>query len=114
MVILQGEVWWADLPPPRGSEPGYRRPVVVVQSDLFNESELGTVVCVPLTSNLNWRDRPGHLFLSSSATGLSKDSVAQATCVFTADRRDLTAKAGHLSAVALDVLFLALDEVLGR
>lgn len=76
MVISQGEVWWADLAEPRGSEPGFRRPVVVVQSDSFNRSNIATVVCVPLTSNLRWADAPGNVLLSTKVTCLPKDSVA--------------------------------------
>lgn len=76
MVISQGEVWWADLPAPVGSGPGFRRPVVVVQGEALNRSRISTVVCVPLTSNLRWADAPGNVLLSARATGLPKDSVA--------------------------------------
>jgi mRNA interferase MazF len=55
MVIAQGEVWWADLPVPRGSGPGFRRPVAIVQGDVLNRSRISTAVCVPLTSNLRMR-----------------------------------------------------------
>ncbi len=61
MVISQGDVWWADLAEPVGSVPGYRRPVIVVQSDSFNRSSLRTVVAVPLTSNLRWSTAPGNV-----------------------------------------------------
>jgi len=54
MVISQGEIWWADLPSPTGSGPGFRRPVIVVQGDALNGSRISTTVCVPLTSNLKW------------------------------------------------------------
>ena len=76
MVISQGEVWWADIPPPTGSGPGFRRPVVVVQGDALNRSRIATVVCVPLTSNLKWALAAGNLRLSARVTGLLKDSVA--------------------------------------
>lgn len=65
-MIVQGEVWWADLPPPTGSGPGFRRPVVVVQGDALNRSRLATVVCVPLTSNLKWADAPGNVLLRAA------------------------------------------------
>ena len=70
MVISQGEVWWANLAEPVGSAPGFRRPVVIVQSDSFNRSKISTVVCVPLTSNLHWADAPGNVLLTSAVTGL--------------------------------------------
>ena len=79
MVIAQGEVWWADLPAPSGSGPGFRRPVVVVQGDALNRSRLATVVCVPLTTNLRWAEAPGNVPLPSRVTGLPKDSVANAS-----------------------------------
>jgi len=70
MVISQGDVWWADLPDPIGSGPGFRRPVVVVQGDSLNRSKISTVVCVPLTGNLKWENAPGNVKLSERATGL--------------------------------------------
>lgn len=76
MVISQGEVWWADLRPLTGSEPGFRRPVVVVQGDAMNRSRIAAVVCVPLTSNLKWADAPGNVLLAALSTSLPKDSVA--------------------------------------
>jgi mRNA interferase MazF len=76
VVISQGEIWWADLPSPVGSGPGFRRPVVVVQGDALNRSRVSTVVCVPLTSNLNWALAPGNVRLTARLTGLAKDSVA--------------------------------------
>jgi mRNA interferase MazF len=76
MVVQQGEVWWADLGDLIGSEPGYRRPVVIVQCDAFNRSRIATLVCVPLISNLKWADAPGNVLVESRSTGLPKDSVA--------------------------------------
>ncbi len=76
MVISQGEIWWADLPAPTGSEPGFRRPVVVVQGDSLSFSRVATVVCVPMTSNLRWKEAPGNVLLRAKTTGLPKDSVA--------------------------------------
>ena len=94
MVIAQGEVWWADLGDPAGSEPGFRRPVVVVQGDAFNASSLRTVVCVALTSNTRWADAPGNVLLTARATGLPKPSVANVSQLVTLDRTALTERAG--------------------
>jgi mRNA interferase MazF len=66
--ISQGEVWWADLGEARGSNPGFRRPVVVIQGDSLNRSRISTAVCVPLTSNVKWASAPGNAFLSDTAT----------------------------------------------
>lgn len=75
-MIAQGEVWWADLSEPAGSEPGCCRPVLVVQGDALNQSRIATTICVPLTSNLEWGEAPGNVRLEAKTTGLSKDSVA--------------------------------------
>ncbi len=113
-MIRQGEIWWVDLPVPVGAEPGFRRPVIVVQSDPFTESGLRSVVAVPLTSNLSWAGQPGCAALPTSATGLPKDSVAQAFQIRCMDKAWFVAKAGALSAGALEAVFRALDEVLDR
>ncbi|MFL6235786.1 MAG: type II toxin-antitoxin system PemK/MazF family toxin [Thermoanaerobaculia bacterium] len=114
MVIGQGEVWWADLGEPTGSGPGYRRPVVVVQCDALNQSRVGTVVCVPLTSNLKWADAPGNLLLGAESTGLAKDSVANVSLIVALDKRQLTECAGKLPRRLLDLVLSGIDVVLGR
>jgi len=114
MVISQGEVWWADLPEPSGSEPGFRRPVVVVQSEAFNRSQISTVVCVPLTSNLRWAEAPGNVLLASKVTGLSQDSVANVSQLVTLDKSSLTDRIGKLSKAKLDLVLFGIDVVLGR
>lgn len=113
-MISQGEVWWADLPEPSGSEPGFRRPVVVVQSDAFNRSRIATVVCVPLTSNLRWANAPGNVLLAAKATGLPKDSVANVSQLITLDRSVLTERIGKLAKAKLDLVLIGIDVVLGR
>ena len=114
MVIARGEVWWADLPEPSGSEPGFRRPVVVVQGDAFNRSHISTVVCVPLTGNLRWADAPGNVPLPARLTGLPKDSVANVTQVVTLDRSSLTDRVGLLPDAKLELVLFGIDVVLGR
>jgi mRNA interferase MazF len=113
-VIAQGEIWWADLPPPPGSEPGFRRPVVVVQSDAFNRSRIATVVCVPLTGNLRWADAPGNALLPSRATGVPKDSVANVSQIVALDRTMLTERVGRLPRAKVELLLAGIDVVLGR
>lgn len=112
--ILQGETWWADLPEPTGSGPGFRRPVVVVQGNHLNRSRIATVVCVPLTSNLSWADAPGNVLLPKAVTGLPKDSVANASQIVTLDRHYLTARVGKLPPGKLALVMVGIDVVLGK
>jgi len=114
VVICQGEVWWADLPAPVGSSPGYRRPVLVVQGDSLNRSRIATVVCVPLTSNLKWALAPGNVRLSPQNTGLPKDSVANVSQVVALDRDLFTSRVGKLARSKLELVLSGIDTVLGR
>ena len=114
MVVGQGEVWWADLPSPTGSGPGYRRPVVVVQCDHLNRSRLATVVCVPLTSNLKYAEAPGNVLLSARAVGLPKDSVANPTQIVSLDKELLTERIAKLSKNAMASILGGIDVILGR
>jgi mRNA interferase MazF len=114
VVISQGDIWWADLPAPAGSGPGFRRPVAVVQSDTLNQSRISTVVCVPLTSNLKWALAPGNVSLSGRVTGLPKDSVANVSQVISLDKSLLTERVGKLPRPKLELLFSGIDLILGR
>ena len=114
MVISHGDVWWADLPEPTGSGPGFRRPIVVVQGDAFNRSTIATVVCVPLTSNLKWADAPGNVRLAPRLTGLPKESVANVSQIVTLDKSLLTERVGKLSPTKLQLILSGIDIVLGR
>jgi mRNA interferase MazF len=114
MVISQGEVWWADLPTPAGSGPGFRRPVVVVQGDALNRSMIATAVSVPLTSNLRWAGAPGNVLLSARITGLPKDSVANVSQVVSLDKEFLTERTGRIPHAKLELILSGIDVVLGR
>jgi mRNA interferase MazF len=114
VVISQGEIWWADLNAPAGSAPGFRRPVVVVQGDPFNRSEISTVVCIPLTSNLRWAGAPGNVALTARATGLPKDSVANVSQIVTLDREALSERIGKVARAKLDLILAGIDIVLDR
>jgi len=114
VVIAQGEVWWAELGEPSGSEPGFRRPVIVVQGDAFNRSTLRTVVAVPLTSNLRWATAPGNVRLTTRTTGLPRDSVANVSQLVTLDKSILTERVGKLSSTKLELVLAGIDTVLGR
>ena len=113
-MISQGEVWWADLRPPEGSEPGYRRPVVVVQGDAFNRSAIATVVSVPLTSTMRWAGAPGNVRLDARSTGLPRASVANVSQVVALDRSILTERVGKLPRSKVELILGGIDIVLGR
>jgi len=101
VVVERGGVWWADLSEPRGSEPGYRRPLVIVQADAFNRSRIKTVIGVILTSNLRLLDAPGNVLVPAGRSGLPKDSVANVSQVVTLDRAYLADQAGKLDSKLL-------------
>ena len=103
-MIGRGEIWWASLPEPAGSEPGYRRPIVIVQSDEFNHSLINTVIAVLLTSNLALAEAPGNLLLPARVTGLAKNSVANVSQMLTVDKRFLTERVGKLPPAVMKEL----------
>lgn len=94
--MKRGQVWWAELPEPTASEPGYKRPVIIVQSDEFNRSRINTVVAVAVTSNLKLATAPGNAKLSIKQSGLNKESVANVSQIITLDKQFLTDAAGQL------------------
>ena len=94
--LRRGEIWWAGLPEPRRSEPGYRRPVLVVQADSFNRSRIQTVVIAIITGNLQLAAAPGNILLPAAASGLPRDSVVNVSQLMTLDRSYLTERAGIL------------------
>ncbi len=94
--IRRGEIWWADLPELRRSEPGYRRPVLVVQANSFNSSRIQTVIVAVITGNTELADAPGNVLLPAKLTGLPRDSVVNVSQLLTLDRGFLTAQAGVL------------------
>ncbi|MEA3034062.1 MAG: mRNA interferase MazF [Sphingomonadales bacterium] len=113
-MIAQGEIWWADLGDPIGSAPGYRRPVLVVQCDAFNRSRIGTIVCVPLTSNMKWAEAPGNVRLTARETGLERNSVANVSLIVAVDRAQLTERVGKVAERKMALVFAGVDAVLGR
>ncbi len=88
--------------------------MVVVQSDAFNQSKIGTVVCVAVTSNLSWADAPGNVLLPLAISGLDRDSVANVSQVITVDRSVLKRRTGHLPPRYIDLLVAGIAVVLGR
>lgn len=98
MDYKKGEIWWADLDGPRGLEPGYRRPVVIIQSDDFNKSKIRTVIVIVISSNLSLAKAPGNIKLGvTKSIGLRKESVINVSQVITLDKSTLTEKVGKLT-----------------
>jgi len=100
-VIRRGEIWWAALPDAAGSGPGFRRPVLVVQANGFNDSAIRTVICAVITANLRLAKAPGNVHLSRRASGLSKESVVNVSQLITLDKPFLTERAARLAPAAL-------------
>ncbi len=113
MVVERGQVWTADLGEPEGSEPGYNRPVLIVQSDAFNRSRLQTVIAVMLSTNLRLVDAPGNVLIPAKTSGLRKDSVANVSQVITVDREFLIELAGRVRGQFLKDVENGLRLILG-
>jgi len=95
--MKRGEIWWAALPEPTGSEPGFRRPVLIVQADEFNRSHIRTVIAAAITSNIKLADAPGNVSLSKREVGLNRESVINVSQIVTLDKSFLTKRVGRLS-----------------
>jgi mRNA interferase MazF len=94
--VERGEIWWATLPRSRQSEPGHRRPVLIVQSDAFNRSRIRTVIAVVVTSNLRLAAAPGNVALTAKQSRLPKRSVVNVSQIVTLDKAYLTDRVGRL------------------
>ena len=97
MIIGQGDIFWVNLDEPRGSEPGYRHPHVVIQNNVFNQSRINTVVLCALTSNIKRSASPGNVLLKKGEANLKKDSVVNISQIITVDKTDLAERIGSLS-----------------
>ena len=111
--MKKGEIWWASLGEPRGSEPGFRRPIVIVSSNEFNDSKINTVLAAVITSNVRLADAPGNVLLEKKHSKLAKDSVINVSQIITVDKEYLTEKLSKLSAQYMNALNDGLKLVLG-
>lgn len=102
MVVKRGEIWWADLPEPTGSAPGYRRPVLIIQADVFNRALLKTSIVASITTNLDLGEMAGNVLLRKTQSNLPKDSVVNITQIFTLDKRLLLEHVGTISDKKLE------------
>jgi mRNA interferase MazF len=96
--VTRGEIWWADLPDPRGSEPGFPRPVLIIQVNSFNRSGIQTVIVAVITSNLRLAEAPGNVLVSARVSGLPKDSVVNISQILALDRSFFTEAVGKIPA----------------
>ena len=113
-LLRQGDIVWADLGEPRGSQAGFRRPVLVIQGDAINRSRIATIICIPLTSNVRLAAMPGNILLKALNTGLDRDSVANVSLITVVNRSDIDGEVGAVSTMALRAVFAGLDLLLGR
>lgn len=97
MVVKQGEIYWVDLGEPSGSEPGFRHPHIVIQNNIFNSSNINTVVVCSLTSNMQRAKAPGNVTLRKGEANLPKKSVVNISQIFTVNKSDLVEKMGQVS-----------------
>ncbi len=111
--MRRGEIWWANLPAPKGSEPGYRRPLLILQSDDFNRSRIQTAIALVITSNLRLAEAPGNVVLSKKDSGLPRRSVVNVSQVITVDRSFLAEKVRKLSPDKVREIELGVRLVLG-
>jgi len=110
--MVRGEIWWAELPPPRGSSPAKRRPVLIIQGDSYNRSTINTVICAIITSNTELASLPGNLLLEKSISGLEKTSTVNFTQIYSLDKPDLLEHVAMLPKFMLDKVDSCLKTVL--
>ena len=109
MVIEQGEIYWVDLGEPSGSAPGYKHPHIVIQNNLFNSSNINTVVMCALTSNLKRGLSPGNVALKKGEANLPKKSIINITQIYTVDKTDLFEKIGQVNNERLKEILLGIQ-----
>ncbi|MDR0290304.1 MAG: type II toxin-antitoxin system PemK/MazF family toxin [Treponema sp.] len=100
--MIRGELWWADFGLPFGSEPGYKRPVIIIQNDFFNNSRINTTIVIPLTTNMIMADAPGNILITKKETKLKKDSVLVLSQIEVIDRRRLIEKISKIDRTIID------------
>ena len=113
-MVNQGDIWWADLPDSRGSEAGFRRPVIVVQQSAINQSVIRTVICVPLTTNMRLANAPGNIIMPDQQTGLPKESVANVSQIIALDKQFLSEYVQTVPDKLLAQILDGIEFMLGR
>ncbi|MCL2443612.1 MAG: type II toxin-antitoxin system PemK/MazF family toxin [Treponema sp.] len=100
--MIRGEIWWANLPIAIGSTPSKRRPVLIIQSDKFNRSNINTIICAAITSNTEIASLPGNLLLEKTVSGLDKTSTVNFSQITAVDKDDLTEQVSMLPKSMLE------------
>jgi len=111
--MTRGELWWADFGIPFGSEPGYKRPVIIIQNDFFNRSNINTTIVIPLTTNMILADAPGNIILTKKESKLKKDSVITISQIEVIDRQRLVEKITKMDKTILEKIEYSIMFVLG-
>ena len=111
--MIRGELWWVDLGLPFGSEPGYKRPVIIIQNDFFNRSNINTIIIIPLTTNLLLADAPGNILVSKDESKLKKDSVIVLSQIKVIDRQRLIEKISKIDRKIMEKIDNNIMFVLG-
>ncbi|MCK5200773.1 MAG: type II toxin-antitoxin system PemK/MazF family toxin [Spirochaetales bacterium] len=111
--MIRGEIWWADLGIPFGSEPGFKRPVIILQDNLFNKSRIRTIVVASITSNLSLAEAPGNILLEKKESNLPKDGVINVSQISTIDKLRLIEKIGTISRTTEEKMNDGVELVLG-
>ena len=111
--MKKGEIWWAALPKPRGSKPGFRRPIVIVSANTFNANRINAVLAAVITSNLRLGDAPGNIKIKARESKLDKDSIINVSQIITIDKDYLTEKVAKLNSQYMNALNNGLALVLG-
>ena len=111
--MMRGEIWWADFGLPFGSEPGFRRPVLIIQDDAFNKSKINTVIVIPLTSNLMLEKAPGNVYLEKEESNLSKDSIIVISQIGVLDKNRLIEKVAKINRGVMEEVGQGIKLVLG-
>jgi mRNA interferase MazF len=114
VVVRQGEIYWVDLGEPGGSEPAYRHPHIVIQNNLFNASNINTVVMCSLTSNLKRGLSPGNVTLKKGEANLPKKSVVNITQIYTVDKTDLVEKIGKVDNERIKEILSGIQLLIGQ
>jgi mRNA interferase MazF len=111
--MIRGEIWWADFGIPFGSEAGFRRPVLIVQDDAFNESRIRTIVVLPLTTNLRLLDAPGNILINNKESKLGEDLVIIAAQFYALDRQKFIERISKVKRETMEKIEIGMMLVLG-
>ena len=111
--MTRGDIWWADFGMPFASEPGFQRPVLIIQDDAFNKSKIHTIIVIPLTTNLLFNSAPGNVFIGKEESGLSKDSVLVVSQLSAIDKNRLIEYANKVAQKKIEKVEAGIKLILG-